>query len=128
MGTAQISPFARNPERSPQLSGRSEPLAQFWCETFAMAPVQTTVSGLRPAPGSGMERAGQMSPVRDLSGEERAAVSDLGIGRTGSDLGRPFGRGRSLTPRVIDDRWREVEKHRHRAQAREPLPNLLAVH
>ena len=63
------------------IPGRPEPIAPNGSEAFQVASFQDPVSGLGDSPGPKLERSGPMPEVRRLPGEERAAVSALGLRR-----------------------------------------------
>ena len=105
-----------------RFSSGPEPVAANGSEALQVASFQDPVPGLGDSPGAELERSGPMPEVRRLPGEERAAVSALGLRASASGEAPVSALG------VIHDRGRDVEQHGNGAEDFEPRADSLAVH
>src|ERR1017187_5639267 len=107
------------------LSSYAEPAAPDGGEALPVGRVQNPVPGFGSAPRPELERPGPMPEVRRLPGEERAAISALGLRCNHRLRLARLRQGSAL--RVIDHRGREVQQHGNGAHTREVSADFLAV-
>src|SRR5208283_1983750 len=74
-----VAESAARQEHAAKLPSCPEPVAPDRIETLQMASFRAPVSDLSDSPGPGLERSGPMPEMRDLPGEERAALPALGL-------------------------------------------------